>query len=231
MPISEVYNCNFRYHTKEIPDKFYDLLIADPPYGIKESAHRNISRSKLAKTKIYKKELWDQDIPTQDDFDELFRISKNQIIFGINYFLGKRNIPFSAGRIVWDKINGDSNFSDCELAYCSFHHSTRIFRFMWNGMMQGTPGNGSKMNAKKGTKQIRIHPTEKPTDIYKWILKRYARIGQKIIDPYMGSGRSRIAAYEFGVDYTGIEIDVDYFDDSCKLFEYYKAQLKLLFPL
>jgi site-specific DNA-methyltransferase (adenine-specific) len=197
--ISEVRNMDFKLGTKEFSDKFFDILIADPQYGIKESAHRNLSRTKLAKTKMYRKEFWDYDIPTQEDFDEMFRISKNQIIFGINYFLGRVNIPFSSGRIIWDKCNGGTNFSDCEIAYCSFHHSTRLFRFMWNGMLQGTPGNGSIMQGNKKKNQKRIHPTEKPISIYEWILKKYANQGDKIVDTHLGSGSNQIACHGGGV--------------------------------
>jgi site-specific DNA-methyltransferase (adenine-specific) len=225
--ISEVYNMDFKLGTKQFLDKFFDILIADPQYGIKESAHRNISRTKLAKTKMYRKEFWDFDIPSQEDFDEMFRISKNQIIFGINYFLGKRNIPFSAGRIIWDKCNGGINFSDCEIAYCSFHHSTRLFRFMWNGMMQGTPGNGSVMQGNKKKNQKRIHPTEKPIAVYEWILKKYAKIGDKIADTYLGSGSSQIACYNAGLDFWGWEIDPYYFELREKRFQLYKSELKL----
>jgi site-specific DNA-methyltransferase (adenine-specific) len=157
---SEVYLADCLGNMKNYADHHFDLAVVDPPYGIKESAHRNISRSKLCKTTMYRKEFWDHGIPDQEYFDELFRISKHQIIFGINYFLGKVNIPFSAGRIVWDKRNEGTNFSDCEIAYCSYHHSTRIFRFMWNGMMQGTPGNGTVMQGNKANNQKRIHPTE-----------------------------------------------------------------------
>lgn len=213
---------------KEYADNSFDLAIVDPPYGIKESAHRNISRSKLASTTMYRKEFWDFDIPSQEYFDELFRVSKNQIIFGINYFMGRVDIPFSAGRIVWDKRNDGTNFSDCELAYCSFHHSTRIFRFMWNGMMQGTPGNGTVMQGNKANNQKRIHPTEKPYDLYKWILKNYARPGFNILDTHLGSGSSRIAADQYGdVDFTGFEIDKFYFDAQEKRFGEYKQQLVL----
>ena len=212
---------------RDLPDKFADILIADPPYGIKESAHRNLSRSKLAKTKMYRKEFWDLDIPAQEYFNEMFRVSKNQIIFGINYFIGKIDFPFSAGRIVWDKVNEGTNFSDCELAYCSFHHSTRLFRFMWNGMMQGTPGNGSVMQGNKDKNQKRIHPTEKPIDIYKWILRKYAKAGNIILDPYLGSGSSRIASWDAGYDFYGFEIDPKFTEDQEQRFQIHISQQRL----
>lgn len=209
-------------------NKQFGLAIVDPPYGIKESADRNLSRSKLARTKMYRKEFWDDDIPTQEYFDELFRISEHQIIFGINYFLGKRDIPFSAGRIIWDKVNGDSSFSDCEMAYCSFHHSTRLFRFMWNGMQQGVPGNGSVMQGNKKLNQKRIHPTEKPIPLYQWILRNYADPDMKIIDTHMGSGSLAIAAHDFGCDLVAMDNDKVFYDDAKQRFDMHKLQLKLL---
>lgn len=225
---SVVYNMDCMDGMKGCPNKHFDLAVVDPPYGIKESAHRNISRTKLCKTKMYKKEFWDYGIPEQEYFDELFRISKNQIIFGINYFIGKVNIPFSAGRIVWDKRNDGTNFSDCELAYCSYHHSTRIFRFMWNGMMQGMPGNGTVMQGNKANNQKRIHPTEKPYDLYKWIYKTYLPEGGKVIDTHLGSGSNRISADQTGnIVFTGFEIDKDYFKAQEKRFKEYKQQLVL----
>ena len=202
-------------------------FLQTPPYGIKESAHRNLSRTKLAKTSMYRKEFWDIDIPTQEEFDEMFRISKHQIIFGINYFLGKRDIPFSSGRIIWDKVNEGTNFSDCELAYCSFHHSTRLFRFMWNGMMQGTPGNGSVMQGNKKKNQKRIHATEKPIPLYQWMLKKYAQPGMKIVDTHLGSGSSRIACYDASIDFWGYEIDEYAFTKEEQRFDLFKRQLKL----
>jgi len=226
--IGHVHNYDCMDALKYFKDREFDIAIIDPPYGIKESAHRNLSRTKLTKTNMYRIEFWDYDIPSQKYFNELFRISKHQIIFGINYLLGKVNIPFSSGRIVWDKCNEGTNFSDCEIAYCSFHQSTRLFRFMWNGMMQGTPGNGSVMQGNKAKNQKRIHPTEKPIDIYKWILRKYAKDGDKILDTHMGSGSIQIACYEAGLSFTGFEIDKYYYDASQKRFATYKQQLKIV---
>ena len=154
-PISEVHLIDCMEYMKDIPDKFFELAIVDPPYGIKESAHRNISRTKLAKTKNYKKEIWDMKIPKQEYFQELYRISNNQIIWGINYYSCKNY--FSSGRIIWDKDNGENNFSDCELAYQSLTHSIRLYRFKWQGMLQENMKN----------KEDRIHPTQKPISLYK----------------------------------------------------------------
>jgi site-specific DNA-methyltransferase (adenine-specific) len=197
----------------QLPDKYADLSCVDPPYGIKESAHRNISRTKLAKTKNYKKEIWDMRIPDKIYFNELFRISKDQIIWGINYFTNE--YQFSSGRIVWDKDNGENNFSDCELAYQSYTHSTRLFRYKWQGMLQE--------NMKD--KETRIHPTQKPIQLYKWLLKNYAKPEFKIIDTHLGSMSSVIAAYDFGVsEFIGAELDPDYFAAGVKRFKTHQLQ-------
>jgi len=226
-PISEAYLIDNIKYMKTLPDKFANIVIADPQYGIKESAHRNISRTKLAKTRMYRKEFWDSDIPPQEYFDQLFRVSKHQIIFGINYFLGRVDLPFSAGRIIWDKCNEGTNFSDCEIAYCSFHHSTRLFRFLWNGMLQGTPGDGATMQGNKKKNQRRIHPTEKPIPIYQWMLRKYAKPGDIILDPNLGSGASRIACFDGGFDFYSCENNEEFFKDQEERFQIHKQQLKL----
>lgn len=224
MELNKLYLMDCMKGMKEFPNKYFDLAIVDPPYGIKESAHRNISRIKLAKTKMYKKEFWDSEIPKQEYFDEVLRISKNQIIFGINYFVSKRTLNIGSGRIFWDKCNGDSDFSDGEIAYSSFHHSTRMFRFKWSGMMQGIGGNGSRMQGDKSKNEKRIHPTQKPVQIYKWILNRYATPDMKIIDTHVGSGSSIIAFEDFGCEWIGFEIDEDSYKDATRRIEYHKLQ-------
>jgi len=202
----------------KMPDKSYDLAIVDPPYGIKESAHRNISRSKLAKTKNYKKEIWDFKIPTSEYFEQLFRISENQIIWGINYFTFQ--YEFSPGRIVWYKDNGSNDFSDCELAYQSFRKTIKFYEFKWMGMLQDDMKN----------KQERIHPTEKPIALYKWILKNYAKPGDKILDTHGGSMSIAIACHDMGFDLDLWEIDPDYYAAGVKRFEQHKQQQKLFTP-
>lgn len=216
-------------------DLEFDLLLDDPPYGIKESSHRAKSRTKLAKTKLYRKEVWDNDIPPQRFFDEAFRISKAQVIWGINYFLGKRDIPYSSGRIIWDKVNGDSNFSDCEIAYCSAHHSTRLFKFMWNGMLQGKSCTaGDVMQGNKANNQKRIHPTEKPTELYKWLLHQYAKPGYKIIEPHAGSFSLALAVdyfnkqHNYNLSLVSIERDPIYYIDGVKRLSIHQQQQVLL---
>ena len=142
-------------------------------------------------------------------FDELFRISKNQIIFGCNYF----DYPFGSGRIVWDKCNGSSSFSDCELAYTSFHDSVRLFRYMWNGMIQGKSiSEGHIQQGNKKLNEKRIHPTQKPVNLYRWLVQRYLKPGQLVLDTHVGSGSSLIAFEEYGLQYIGYEIDKNYYD-------------------
>ena len=158
-----LYNWDRMEYMKGIPDNYYDLAIVDPPYGIGEDGLKNHSRGKLAKAKQYTPKTWDSDSPSETYFSELFRISKNQIIWGANHFISK--IPYNSPCwIVWDKQNGDNDFADCELAWTSFKYAVRKFTFRWAGMLQGDMKN----------KEERIHPTQKPVRLYEWILKHYA---------------------------------------------------------
>ena len=198
------------------PDKWFDLAVVDPPYGLNEASGKNHSRRKLAKTTLYTVKDWDKEPPPIEFFNELIRVSKNQIIWGANHFISR--IPFdSTCWIVWDKLNGESDFADCELAYTSFNKAVRKFAFRWAGMLQG--------NMKD--KETRIHPTQKPVALYDWLLKNYAKPGDKILDTHLGSASSRIAADRAGLDFVGCEIDKEYFDDGVKRYNNYKAQLTL----
>lgn len=158
----------------------------------------------------------DDNSPPKEYFDELIRISKNQIIFGANHFISK--IPYDSHCwLVWDKDNGASDFADCELAYTSFKSAVRKFKFKWQGMCQE--------NMKE--KEIRIHPTQKPVALYTWIFQNYAKPGDKIIDTHLGSGSSRIAAYYAGLDFVGYEIDEIFFNLQQERFESVSAQTRL----
>ncbi len=210
-----IYNENCLSAMKKMVDNQYSLAIVDPPYGIKESAHRNISRTKLAKTKNYKKEMWDLNIPSKEYFEQLFRVSKNQIIWGVNYFTNR--YEFTAGRIVWNKDNGNNDFSDCELAFQSFRKGIRYYKFRWAGMLQGDMKN----------KEFRSHPTQKPVRLYKWHLKNYAKPGDNILDTHGGSMSIAIACWDAGHDIDLYEIDRDYFEAGKKRLENHKAQLRL----
>jgi site-specific DNA-methyltransferase (adenine-specific) len=205
------------------------LAIVDPPYGIKESAHRSISRVKKAKTKNYRKELWDQAPPPAEYFAELMRVSQNQIIWGGNYFLD--HLPSTRCMLVWDKVNDNTDFADCELAWTSFNTSVRIFRYMWNGMMQGNTLDGRIMQGNKALNQQRIHPTEKPVHLYKWIMKNYAKKGDVILDTHGGSMSIAHAALEMGFDLDVCEIDPFYFNPAVARFETFKDQYERQYQL
>jgi len=198
------------------PDKYFDLAIVDPPYGIGESSKDNKGRSKLAKSKNYGSKSWDDNAPDDNYFKELFRVSKNQIVWGANHFLGKTSPCW----IIWDKVNGDNDFADCEMAWSSFKTAVRKFEFRWHGMLQGDMKN----------KENRIHPTQKPVALYKWILDRYAKQGDKILDTHLGSGSSRIACYDYGFDFTGFELDKDYFEAQEKRYNNHISQTNLFKP-
>jgi site-specific DNA-methyltransferase (adenine-specific) len=199
------------------PDKYFELAIVDPPYGIGEDGSNNKTRGKLAKAKNYKGFVGgDKKAPDIEYFNELMRVSKNQIIFGANHFISK--IPFdSQCWIVWDKVNGENDFADCELAWASFKTAVRKFTFTWNGMIQGDMKN----------KEYRIHQTQKPVALYKWLLNNYAKSGDKILDTHLGSGSSRIAAYDLGFDFYSCELDKDYFKAQEKRFQEFASQQRM----
>lgn len=215
--VSEVYCEDCMVGLKDFPDGWFELAIVDVNYGIRQDGRNNHSRGLLAKSKDYRNNSrYDNDSPDNTYFKELFRVSKNQIIWGANHFISK--IPFdSACWIVWDKKNGETDFADCELAWTSFDSSVRMFAFRWQGMLQGDMKN----------KQERIHPNQKPIQLYKWLLQNYAKEGDKILDTHMGSQSSRIAAHDMGFDYYGWEIDREYFNKGNQRFELYRSQQKL----
>lgn len=208
MPISEVFNEDNMIGMTRYPDKFFDLAIVDPPYGIgRDGSVRTTSRHGGRKAHSFKG--WDDKIPSKEYFKELFRVSKNQIIWGANYFT--EYLPPSMGWIFWDKGQRICN-SDGELAYSSFDRALRcVVKNRVELLIEGT-----------------IHPTQKPIYLYRWLLTHYAQPGNKILDTHMGSQSSRIAAYQMGFDYTGFEIDREYFEAGNKRFAEQTAQLKLL---
>lgn len=212
----ELHNMDCLQAMANMPDNYFDLAIVDPPY-FAEYGRETYPGTEISTTGIkrnrFESKRWE--VPKQQYFDQLIRISKNQIIWGFNYYDCKF---IGSGRIVWDKKNDKSSFSKCEIAYCSFHKKTEIFRFMWNGMLQEHGG-------KK--KEHRIHPTQKPVALYKWILKNYAKPGDRILDTHLGSGSIAIACYDMGHDLVGYEIDKDYYDDAVNRLENHKKQLTL----
>jgi len=219
LDLNKLYLMDCMEGMKEFPDKYFDLAIVDPQYGI------NITKQNLGegggvyrKPKKYKRGSWDESAPDSGYFDLLQRKSKNQIIWGANHFID--NLPFNVSSpcwLVWDKNNGGSDFADCEIAWTSFTSPVRKFTYTWSGFIQGNMKN----------KETRIHPTQKPIALYKWILHNYAKPDFKIIDTHVGSGSSIIAFLDFGCEWIGFEIDEDYHTAASKRIEIHKAQLKL----
>jgi site-specific DNA-methyltransferase (adenine-specific) len=211
MPIREVFNEDNMIGMARYPDKFFDLAIVDPPYGIGEAGKNMASRHHSQRK--YKVKNWDSEPPPIEYFSELRRVSKNQIIWGANHFISRIPIDSSCW-LFWNKDRyGD--FADGELAWTSFKTALRMYKFTWDGF-------------RKQIQEDRFHPTQKPTNLYKWILQSYAQPGYKILDTHMGSQSSRIAAYQMGFDYYGWEIDKEYFEAGNKRFIEQTAQLKLL---
>lgn len=200
---------------KAMPDNAFDLVLTDPPYGIKEAAGKNKSRGKLAISQDFGNLSWDNHIPSKEIFAEIFRVSKNQIIFGGNYFT--EHLKNSPCWIVWDKINGSSDFADCELIYTSFKSAVRLFRYQWNGMLQN--------NMKD--KDTRIHPTQKPKSLLVWLLEKFTKPGETILDPFLGSGTTAVASIELDRQWLGIEQEAQYCKSAINRVKQEQAQGKL----
>jgi site-specific DNA-methyltransferase (adenine-specific) len=202
------------------PDNYFDLAIVDPPYGIGESGGKNRNNKKGSaiglKTPNYTKKDWDNSIPPKEYFLELQRISKNQIIWGGNYFI--EYLKPTSCFLVWDKKEtAKGDFADCELAWTNFKTAVRKFTYGWIGF--------DYLN--NPHKEKKIHPTQKPVALYKWLLKNYAKEGDKILDTHLGSGSIAIACHDMGFDLEGCELDKDYFEAASKRFETHKSQLRI----
>ena len=199
LEMNHLYLMNCMEGMKQFPDKYFELAIVDPPYGVQYARGKNgwgvcDNRPTLDDVK------WDSAVPSQEYFKELLRVSKNQIVWGGNYFTDK--LPTSKCWITWDKIDTTKNksvFADCELAWTSFTKVCKIFKLRQMGFIKDT----------KDTD--RIHPTQKPTELYTWLLTNYANKGDKILDTHVGSASSLIACYNYKFDYIGFEIDQDYY--------------------
>jgi len=208
--ISEVTNEDCMLMMAKYPDKFFDLAIVDPPYGIGENGQRNLTGDrptiKWKNPQSINYKTFDDSLPPQQEYwNELFRVSKNQIVFGGNYFT---NFLFpSMGWIIWDKgVDEKEHLSMFEMAWSSFQKKAMKFELLWAGFKKGEPTE-------------RIHPTQKPMKLYYWVLQNYAKKGDKILDTHLGSGSSRIAAYKLGFDFWGCEIDFDYYTAAEKRFQ------------
>lgn len=212
---------------KNMTDKSFDLAIVDPPYFSGPERRRFYGQrvSSIGVKRVYQKsETWT--VPTRDYFDELKRVAKHYIVWGCNYY----DYIFAHGRIVWDKCNGSSSFSDCEIAATDLFNSVRLFPFMWNGMLQGkSMTEGRVMQGNKKHNEHRIHPTQKPVALYSWLLTQYAKPGWTILDTHLGSGSIAIACDNLDYELTGIELDSHYYEGAKQRLIEHRRQLKLEF--
>ena len=205
------------------PDNYFDWAIVDPPYKIKASrpsikpdkCKQKNGRYLKVKRSNYKHKDWDDELMNENYFKQLFRVSKNQIIWGCNY----QKVLLQGGRLIWDKLNGLTDQYDCEIAYLSFTKRTDLIYYLWSGMFQGAKVSRDVREAlkQKGDKRLnekRIHPTQKPVALYFWMLKEYAKQGMKILDTHTGSASSLIACEILGFEYVAFEKDRDIFNDA-----------------
>ena len=204
-----LYNDDCMNVMKTFKDKQFDLAIVDPPYGIGAS---EMQMGNNAKKKWSKGKNWDNETPTAEYWEQLFRVSKNQIVWGGNYF----ELPLTKSWIVWDKNNGESGFADGEMAWTSFNKPMRIKKIHWTG----SASNWEDTNGK-------IHPTQKPVALYKWLLKNYAKEGDTILDTHFGSLSIGIACHDLGFELTAIELDKDYYKAGKKRLIEHQRQLTI----
>jgi len=208
VPYSEVYLMDCIAGLRQYPDKYFDLAVVDPPYGIE--INMNMGRKK-GQPKRHNEKDWDNQIPEDIYFNELFRVSKNQIIWGGNYF----PLPLTKSWIFWDKnVPEGVSFADGELAWTSFDKTLVKAKIAYSGF-QGMDNGG------------KIHPTQKPVKLYDWVYMKYAKQGDLILDTHVGSGSSRIAADKAGLNFVGFEIDEEYFNAANKRFDNFKSQTRL----
>jgi site-specific DNA-methyltransferase (adenine-specific) len=207
---SVVYNEDCVEGMKRFSDGYFDLAIVDPPYGIGKTWGKS-SCPKYNHRKKYTNKNWNNEIPSDAYFEQLYRVSKHQIIWGCNYYNGYIK---ATGRIVWDKKTAQEITSACDLASQSFTNKIDIFRFMWDGYRQEQP-------------EERIHPTQKPVALYSHLLKKYALDGWKILDTHLGSGSSRIACHKAGFEFVGFELDAEYYEKQEKRFRDFASQMRL----
>lgn len=203
------YNVDCMEYMATLPDKAFDLAVVDPPYGIEKGFHATSRVSKYGQM-----ETVNDRKPNKEYFEQLFRVSKNQIVFGYNHL--SNLLPPTKAFLFWYKHQPVDTYSDGELAWTSFEKTAKCFDFPFFG------GIGMDRDG-------RIHPTQKPVALYTWIYRQYAKHGDKILDTHLGSGSSRIAAYKMGLDFVGCEIDPDYFKAQEERFENYTSQTSLFF--
>jgi site-specific DNA-methyltransferase (adenine-specific) len=194
-------------------DNYFDLAIVDPPYGIGVTKNKRLNNNSHND--------WDNEIPSVEYFTELKRVSKNQIIWGGNYFI--EHLENTRCYLNWDKLNHSDTYADCEMAWTSFDKNAKIFKYMWDGNRYGFP----KAIQGVGKKSIRTHPTQKPIALYEWLLMNYAKEGDKILDTHLGSGSITIACHNLGFDLTACELDKEYYESAIKRINNHKQQIRM----
>jgi len=211
--MNKIHNMDCLEFMKQVPDNYFDLVLTDPPYGIGMDGKVGIDG--VCKAKEYKQKDWDKYIPTKEVFYEIDRISKNTIIFGGNYFV--ENLHNSPCWLFWDKNNKESFFADGEMAWTNFSTAVRKYTYTWHGFIQQDMAN----------KEVRHHPTQKPTELFKMILRDYAiKLDKKtVFDPFMGSGTTAIACKSLGLEWCGCELEGDYVEIANKRLEQVQGAL------
>lgn len=223
----DLHNVDCMEYMKGLLDNAFDLAIVDPPYfsGPDKLGYYGERTSKTGVTRGAFKKTKEWEVPGEEYFVELKRVSKNQIVWGVNYYSIEN---LGSGRIIWDKCNEASSFSDCEIAYCSCIEHVKKFTYMWNGMMQGKSiEQGSVQQGNKNLNEKRIHPTQKPTKLYIWLLQTFAKPNFKILDTHIGSGSIAIACHDMNFDLVGCELSEHYFELAKNRIEDYQKQLRL----
>jgi site-specific DNA-methyltransferase (adenine-specific) len=234
--IGLIHSDNIEYMSS-IPDKYFDLAIVDPQTGQGEGKkhtsrnNHNITQKNGQTLRVqnnHRVSEWDSAPPEQHYWDQLFRITKHQIILCENYlhFDQKKD---SAGRIIWNLLR-ENDFSACQIMWTDLFQKIEYFEYMWNGMMQGAGINTRIQKGDKSLNEKRIHPSQKPIIMYRWLLKTFAKKGWKIFDSHLGSGSIAIACYEEEFDFVGteIDIDIDIFNDAMLRYNNHKSQIKLM---
>jgi len=220
-PKSEVFNEDCMEVMRRYPDKYFDLAVVDPPYGI--GAGKKSFQSGTRKSYNHTDKDWDASTPTYEYWNELFRVSKNQIVWGANYYADK--LPISRGWVDWHKMVLTDNYSQGELAWTSFDCVMKFVEYKYQGNYLGFRNSITTQSSTK--EETRIHPTQKPIALYEWLIKAFAVEGNLILDTHLGSQSSRIAAYKAKLDFVGCELDNEYFDAGNKRFNDFKSQLTL----
>jgi len=219
LELNQLYNMDCVQGMQLFPDKYFDLAVVDPPYGIgtdKDAYEKSGTVYGNARRGMYSLKNWDSAPPDADYFTELFRVSKHQVIFGANHFISRIPID-SPSWIVWDKENGVTDYADAELAWTSHKTAVRLFAYKWNGFLQGNMKN----------KEARFHPCQKPVALYEWILSKYASPGDKILDTHAGSAPSMIAAHNLNLDIIAFEIDEEFYTLSTERINAARAQMRI----